>query len=246
MVDSEIKSSTDPFFRIHWKTTKSSTIEEGDGLDGAYKGNAALGAISETEESLMDLIKITPSSFYITSADYQPGGDNPGSGARFIVQPEGDKAKAPKLIIYSGVSVNGGETGATDGRAFISGANKYTGVGIQVRYDGSYKTICGLRWDGRVYCRGLLVQFSDQCVKYGEDNSDADNYTSRNLFAVGVNAVTGAAHGTVSGNTLRLTLKQYQTASIPMGNDTKIRRNGATHSGARLNTDDALMFINCD
>ena len=66
------------------------------------------------------------------------------------------------------------------------------------------------------------------------------------MFAAGVTAITGAAHGAVSGKTLKLTLKQYQTASIPMGNDTKIRRNGATHSGARLNTDDALMFINCD
>ena len=245
LVDSEILGPTDPFFRIHWKTTKTSTIEEGDGSDSAYKGNESLGAISETEESLMDLIKITPSSFYITSSDYQPGGTDAGKGARFIVQPETDSAKAPKIIIYSGVSINGGQTGATDGRIFISGANQYNGVGIQVRYDGSYKTICALRWDGRVYCRGLLVQFSDQCVKYGEDNAASDNYTSRNMFAAGVTAITGAAHGAVSGKTLKLTLKQYQTASIPMGNDTKIRRNGATHTGARLNTDDALMFINC-
>lgn len=147
VIDSNITSDKDEFFCIHWVKTDSTTItviEEGMEGDDDADGSSS---VEIEESSSADLIKITPSKFWMNSPDFtNKDGKRQGMRLDFSVH---------NLIMFH----------ADQYKAVMTGAN--SAYGFYIRDYEEDKASIAMRWDGRLVAKGLILPKGDDPSQRG-------------------------------------------------------------------------------
>lgn len=214
VVDSNITSETDEFFCIHWVRTDNTTITT---VENSMEGDDDASGSSSVEietTSGADLIKITPSKFWMNSPDFtNSNGKKQGMRLDFSVH---------NFVIYH----------ADHYQAVMTGANN--AYGFYIRDFEETRASIGMRWDGRITAKGLILP-------------KGDNPSSRgNVFYSKPQIIKQfIKDASVSGSTLTITIDNDKIGVIPIKKSSEY---GYPHpvlkSVPDFNETDMFLFLN--